>query len=63
MRFDGHGYLKYLYKTEEDKHNFHLSLRIKTSDDEGTVMMTNASDWGTLQVLQLTINRHLRCGN
>lgn len=58
MRFDGHGYLKYFYETEEEKHNFQLSLRIKTSDAEGTVMMTNASDWGTLQVWQLTINSH-----
>lgn len=58
MRFDGQGYLKYFYETEEEKHNFHLSLRIKTSDAEGTVMVTNASDWGTLQVLQLTINSH-----
>lgn len=58
MRFDGHGYLKYLYATEEEKHNFHLSFRIKTSDAEGTVMTTNASDWGSLQVLQLTITSH-----
>lgn len=60
MRFDGHGYLKYLFETEEEKHTFHLSLRIKTSDAEGTVMMTNASDWGTLQVLQLTNNSHYK---
>lgn len=56
MKFDGYGYLKYLFETKEEKHNFHLSLRIKTSDVESTVMTTNASDWGTLQVLQLTIN-------
>lgn len=58
MKFDGHGYLKYLFETEEEKHNFHLALRIRTSDAEGTVMTVNASDWGTLQVLQLTINSH-----
>ena len=56
VRFDGHGYLKYLYQMEEEKQNFHLSLRIKTSDAEGTVMTANTSDWGTLQVLRLTIN-------
>lgn len=56
VRFDGKGYLKYLYHMEEDKHNFHLSLRLKTSDPEGTVMTTNASDWGTLEVRQFPIN-------
>uniref|UniRef100_W5U6J6 Protocadherin Fat 2 n=1 Tax=Ictalurus punctatus TaxID=7998 RepID=W5U6J6_ICTPU len=63
MRFDGHGYLKYLFETEEEKHTFHLSLRIKTSDAEGTVMMTNASDWGTLQVVENKLQFLYSCGN
>lgn len=50
VRFDGKGYLKYLYRIEEGNKNFHLSLRLKTSAAEGTVMSTNASDWGTLEV-------------
>lgn len=58
MKFDGDGYLKYIFETEEEQQNFQLSLRIKTSDVEGTVMTTNASDWGTLQVLQHNTQRH-----
>jgi len=50
VRFDGKGYLKYLYQIKEGNKNFHLSLRLKTSATEGTVMTTNASDWGTLEV-------------
>lgn len=50
VKFDGKGYMKYLYHMEEAKENFHLSLRLKTSAADGTVMATNASDWGTLEV-------------
>lgn len=56
VRFDGKGYLKYLYHMEEDKHNFYLSLRLKTSNPDGTVMTTNASDWGILEVRHFPIN-------
>ncbi|XP_066504787.1 protocadherin Fat 2 [Hoplias malabaricus] len=63
VRFDGHGYLKYLYQTEEEKHNFHLSLRLKTSDSEGTVMTSNASNWGTLQVVEREMVFRYGCGN
>ncbi|XP_026859393.2 protocadherin Fat 2 [Electrophorus electricus] len=63
VRFDGHGYLKYLYRTEEEKENFHLSLRIKTFDAECTVMTTNASDWGTLQLVDRELLFHYGCGN
>uniref|UniRef100_A0A672QBP7 FAT atypical cadherin 2 n=1 Tax=Sinocyclocheilus grahami TaxID=75366 RepID=A0A672QBP7_SINGR len=38
VRFDGKGYLKYLYQMEESKENFHLSLRLKTSAAEGTLV-------------------------
>ncbi len=50
VRFDGKGYLKYLYQMEEGKEKFHLSLRLKASAAEGTVMSTNASDWAKLEV-------------
>ncbi|KAF5893704.1 protocadherin Fat 2, partial [Clarias magur] len=63
MSFDGHGYLKYLFETDENKHNFHLSLRIKTSDAEGIVMMTNASDWATLQLVEKKLQFRYSCGN
>lgn len=62
VRFDGKGYLKYLYHMEEDKHNFHLYLRLKTSDPEGTVMTTNASDWGTLELVDKELRFSYRCG-
>uniref|UniRef100_A0A8C2E4Q2 FAT atypical cadherin 2 n=1 Tax=Cyprinus carpio TaxID=7962 RepID=A0A8C2E4Q2_CYPCA len=37
-RFDGKGYLKYIYQMEEGKESFHLSLRLKTSAAEGTLV-------------------------
>ncbi|XP_051945095.1 protocadherin Fat 2 [Xyrauchen texanus] len=63
VRFDGKGYLKYLYQMEEDNQNFHLSLRLKTSDTEGTVMTTNASDWGILKLVDKELWFRYRCGN
>ncbi|XP_055033747.2 protocadherin Fat 2 [Misgurnus anguillicaudatus] len=63
VRFDGKGYLKYLYHMEEDKQRFHLSLRLKTSDTEGTVMTTNASDWGTLELVDKELRFRYKCGN
>lgn len=52
MSFDGKGYLKYLYLTEEEENqNFRLSLRIKTFQQQGIVMNTNAINWGSLKVL------------
>ncbi|XP_076877989.1 protocadherin Fat 2 [Brachyhypopomus gauderio] len=63
VRFDGHGYLKYLYRTEQEKESFHLSLRIKTSDAECTVMTTNATDWGSLQLVDRELLFHYGCGN
>ncbi|XP_062856682.1 protocadherin Fat 2 [Trichomycterus rosablanca] len=63
MRFDGHGYLKYLYWTNEEEQNFQLSLQIKTSDAEGTLMTTNASDWATLELVEQELVLHYGCGN
>uniref|UniRef100_A0A9J7XUG0 FAT atypical cadherin 2 n=1 Tax=Cyprinus carpio carpio TaxID=630221 RepID=A0A9J7XUG0_CYPCA len=63
VRFDGKGYLKYLYQMEESKENFHLSLRLKTSAAEGTVMSTNASDWGKLELVDKELWFRYRCGN
>ncbi|TSK28143.1 Protocadherin Fat 2 [Bagarius yarrelli] len=62
MKFDGDGYLKYLFETEEEKDNFHLSFRIKTSDADGTVMTMNASDWGILQVVENKLQFQYSCG-
>ncbi|XP_026136921.1 protocadherin Fat 2-like [Carassius auratus] len=63
VRFDGKGYLKYLYQMQEGKENFHLSLRLKTSAAEGTVMSTNASDWGKLELVDKELWLRYRCGN
>uniref|UniRef100_A0A8C7FUQ2 FAT atypical cadherin 2 n=1 Tax=Oncorhynchus kisutch TaxID=8019 RepID=A0A8C7FUQ2_ONCKI len=43
VSFDGNGYLKYMYQTEEEEENqnFRLSLRIKTFQQQGVVMSTN----------------------
>uniref|UniRef100_A0A9J8ADP7 FAT atypical cadherin 2 n=1 Tax=Cyprinus carpio carpio TaxID=630221 RepID=A0A9J8ADP7_CYPCA len=62
-RFDGKGYLKYIYQMEEGKENFHLSLRLKTSAAEGTVMSTNASDWGKLELVDKELWLRYRCSN
>lgn len=54
VSFDGTGYLKYLYQTEEEEEesqNFRLSLRIKTFQQQGVVMNTNATNWGSLKVM------------
>ncbi|XP_056106333.1 protocadherin Fat 2 [Rhinichthys klamathensis goyatoka] len=63
VRFDGKGYLKYLYQIEEGNENFHLSLRLKTSAAEGTVMTTNASDWATLELVDKELWFRYGCGN
>uniref|UniRef100_A0A671Q6N2 Protocadherin Fat 2-like n=1 Tax=Sinocyclocheilus anshuiensis TaxID=1608454 RepID=A0A671Q6N2_9TELE len=63
VRFDGKGYLKYLYQMEESKENFHLSLRLKTSAAEGTVMSSNASDWAKLEVRHFSNTLTKACGN
>uniref|UniRef100_A0A9J8DFP2 FAT atypical cadherin 2 n=1 Tax=Cyprinus carpio carpio TaxID=630221 RepID=A0A9J8DFP2_CYPCA len=63
VRFDGKGYLKYIYQMEEGKENFHLSLRLKTSAAEGTVMSTNASDWGKLELVDKELWLRYRCSN
>ncbi|ROL47338.1 Protocadherin Fat 2 [Anabarilius grahami] len=63
VRFDGKGYLKYLYQIEDGRENFHLSFRLKTSAEEGTVMSTNASDWGTLELVEKELWLRYSCGN
>ncbi|KAG1926068.1 protocadherin Fat [Pimephales promelas] len=63
VRFDGKGYLKYLYQIKEGNENFHLSLRLKTSATEGTVMTTNASDWGTLELVEKELWFRYGCGD
>uniref|UniRef100_A0A4W5KGH0 FAT atypical cadherin 2 n=1 Tax=Hucho hucho TaxID=62062 RepID=A0A4W5KGH0_9TELE len=66
VSFDGKGYLKYLYQTEEEEEenqNFRLSLRIKTFQQQGIVMNTNAINWGTLKLMGGELRFMYLCGN
>ncbi|KAJ8338471.1 hypothetical protein SKAU_G00374370 [Synaphobranchus kaupii] len=66
VRFDGNGYLKFLYQTDEEKQveqNIHLSLNIKTFQEHGLVMSTNATDWGSLEVVDGELRFKYSCGN
>ncbi|KAL0973727.1 hypothetical protein UPYG_G00210150 [Umbra pygmaea] len=63
VKFDGRGYLKYIYQAEKEKQYFRLSLRIKTSQKQGIVMSTNATDWATLKLLGGELRLMYRCGN
>ncbi|TRY99052.1 hypothetical protein DNTS_009752 [Danionella cerebrum] len=63
IRFDGKGYLKYLYHMEESSENFQLSLRFKTSAAEGLVMSSNASDWASLELVEKELWFRYRCGS
>uniref|UniRef100_A0A4W6G704 FAT atypical cadherin 2 n=1 Tax=Lates calcarifer TaxID=8187 RepID=A0A4W6G704_LATCA len=66
LRFDGKSYLKYLHRMDEDDQNFRLSLRFKTTQDQGLILSTNGSkDWGVLQVLTWSSSLFFMysCGN
>nr|XP_046152091.1 protocadherin Fat 2-like [Oncorhynchus gorbuscha] len=64
LSFDGTGYLKYLYQTEEEENqNFRLSLRIKTFQQQGVVMNTNATNWGSLKLIGGELRFMYLCGN
>ncbi|KAJ8254969.1 hypothetical protein GJAV_G00199440 [Gymnothorax javanicus] len=65
VRFDGNGYLKFLYRTDSDEQteqNFRLSLKIKTFQEHGLVMATNGSDWGALEVVSGGLRFKYGCG-
>ncbi|KAG7464992.1 hypothetical protein MATL_G00171450 [Megalops atlanticus] len=66
VKFDGKGYLKYLYQADGEKQlekNFRLSLRIKTFQGQGLVMTTNATDWGSLELIDGELKFKYGCGN
>ncbi|XP_071255782.1 protocadherin Fat 2-like [Salvelinus alpinus] len=64
VSFDGTGYLKYLYQTvAEENQNFRLSLRIKTFQQQGVVMNTNATNWGSLKLMGGELRFMYLCGN
>ncbi|KAM4622175.1 protocadherin Fat 2 [Polymixia lowei] len=63
VRFDGKGFLKYLHHMDEDSQEFRLLLRFKTFQDQGLIMTTNSSDWGTLQLTNGELWFRYSCGN
>ncbi|XP_076595621.1 protocadherin Fat 2 [Chaetodon auriga] len=64
VRFDGNSYLKYLHLMDEDNQDFKLSLRFKTSQQQGLLMSTNGTqDWGTLQLTDGELRFSYSCGN
>ncbi|KAJ8282136.1 hypothetical protein COCON_G00046550 [Conger conger] len=66
VRFDGNGYLKFLYQADAAKQveqNFQLSLNIKTFQEQGLVMSTNSTDWGALEVDGGELRFRYGCGN
>ncbi|XP_074530998.1 protocadherin Fat 2 isoform X2 [Halichoeres trimaculatus] len=64
VRFDGKSYLRYLHMMDEDNQEFKLSLRFKTSKEQGLIMSTNSSkDWGSLQVTDGELQFRFSCGN
>ncbi|XP_070818647.1 protocadherin Fat 2 [Chaetodon trifascialis] len=64
VRFDGNSYLKYLHLMDEDNQDFKVSLRFKTSQQQGLLMSTNGTqDWGTLQLTDGELRFSYSCGN
>ncbi|KAJ8394032.1 hypothetical protein AAFF_G00053760 [Aldrovandia affinis] len=66
VKFDGKGYLKFLYRADEEKQveqGFRLSLRIKTFQERGLIMATNGTDWGSLELIDGELGFKYGCGN
>ncbi|KAL2077818.1 hypothetical protein ACEWY4_027322 [Coilia grayii] len=63
IKFDGNGYLKYLYRVSEQVRHLHLSFRIKTFQRDAVVMATNGSDWGVLKLEDGELQFRYSCGN
>ncbi|XP_035265581.1 protocadherin Fat 2 [Anguilla anguilla] len=66
VKFDGNGYLKFLYQADAEKQgeqDFQLSLRMKTFQEHSLVMSTNGTDWGSLEVVGGELRFRYGCGN
>ncbi|XP_069388159.1 protocadherin Fat 2 [Paralichthys olivaceus] len=64
VRFDGKSYLKYLHGMDEDNHEFKLSLKFKTFQDQGLIVSANSSsDWGVLQLTSGELLFRFSCGS
>ncbi|XP_061832499.1 protocadherin Fat 2 [Nerophis lumbriciformis] len=50
LRFRERAYLRYLHGMDEEQQHFRLSLRFRTFQEEGLLMLANGTDWGSLQV-------------
>ncbi|KAG7234873.1 hypothetical protein INR49_003683 [Caranx melampygus] len=62
VRFDGKSYLRYLHRMDEEHRDFRLSLRFRTSQEQGLIVSTNSSDWGLLQVSGGELHFSYSCG-
>ncbi|XP_034038208.1 protocadherin Fat 2 isoform X2 [Thalassophryne amazonica] len=64
LGFDGKAYLKYLHRLDEDNHDFKLSLKFKTFQQEGLIVSMNGTkDWGVLQVTNGELWFRYSCGS
>uniref|UniRef100_A0A8C9UXP7 FAT atypical cadherin 2 n=1 Tax=Scleropages formosus TaxID=113540 RepID=A0A8C9UXP7_SCLFO len=61
MRFEGRGYLKYLYQERENR-DFRLALRMKTSQTNGVVVSADSTDWATLELVNGGLRFRYTCG-
>lgn len=53
VSFDGQSYMRFLHGMDEDEQDFKLSLRFRTSREDGVIASTNSTqDWGVLLVCQ-----------
>ncbi|XP_012717208.2 protocadherin Fat 2 [Fundulus heteroclitus] len=63
LRFSSTSYLKYLHSMDEDSQDFRLSLRFKTSQEQGIITSTRgANDWGALELTKGELHFRYSCG-
>lgn len=60
VSFSGQSYMRFLHGMDEDEKDFKLSLRFRTSQQDGVIVSTNsAEDWGALLVRQSLVPQSL----
>lgn len=60
VSFNGQSYMRFLHGMEEDQQDFKLSLRFRTSQQDGVIVSSNgAEDWGALLVSQSLVPQSL----
>ncbi|XP_023653219.2 protocadherin Fat 2 [Paramormyrops kingsleyae] len=61
VRFDGRGYLKYLYQGQETQ-GFRLSLSMRTTQTQAVIVTANSTDWGSLEMMHGVLHFRYGCG-